>query len=329
MTKKKRLIILGVALLIVAVALLVSYRTRGGPENELRLSGNVEVTEVNLGFKFPGRVVRLLVDEGYQVNTGQTIALLDSEEAEAAEAQSGSLLQEATARLAELRAGSRTQEIAQAAAQVAAQEAELNRVRKDFERADMLYKNGAISASQFDSAKSAYEAGTAQHKNTQEALSLVKEGPRQEDIRIAEHRQAQAKAALDASRQHLKDTVLTAPMNGIVLRKDVELGETVGAGVSVYTIGDLRNPWIKVYVPEPSIGRVKLGQAARVTTDSFPKKTYRGKVSFISSEAEFTPKQVQTQEERVKLVFGVKVLVDNEENELKPGMPADVTIELQ
>jgi HlyD family secretion protein len=329
MTRKKKLIILGIVLLVVAVVLLVRYRTRDGSGNELNLSGNVEITEAHLGFKFPGRVIQLLAGEGDPVKAGQTIAHLDSVEAEAAVAQSRSVFQEASTRLSELRAGSRTQEIAQAIAQVTAQEAELNRVRKDFERAEVLYKNGAISPSQFDSAKSVYENRAALRKNAQEVLSLVKEGPRREDIRIAEHRQAQAKAALDATQQHLEDTVLTAPMAGVVLRKDVELGETVGAGVSVYTVGDLRNPWVKVYVPEPSIGRVKLGQDASVTTDSFPNKTYKGKVSFISSEAEFTPKQVQTKEERVKLVFGVKVVVDNEKNELKPGMPADVTIKIQ
>jgi HlyD family secretion protein len=329
MTKKKRLIILGIAVLVGIAILLVRYRMQDGPENELRLSGNVEVTEANLGFKSPGRVVELLVEEGDQVQTGQTIARLENVEAEAVVAQNRSALQEASARLAELRAGSRTQEIAQATAQVAAQVAELSRAQKDFERAEMLFKNGAISASQHDSAKSAYETRTAQHKNAQETLSLVKEGPRQEDIRVAEHREAQAKAALEAAEQRLKDTVLTAPMAGVVLRKNVELGETVAPGVSVYTIGDLKSPWIKVYVPEPGIGRVKLGQEARVATDSFPNKTYKGKVSFISSEAEFTPKQVQTQEERVKLVFGVKVIVDNERGELKPGMPADVAIMLQ
>lgn len=329
MNKKKRLIIVAIVLLIVAAFLSVRYANRGGPTDQLYLSGNVEVTEVNLGFKFPGRVVELFVDEGDRVKVGQTVARLDNVEAAAAVAQSKSVFQEASTRLSELRAGSRTQEIAQAAAQVAAQEAELIRARRDFERADMLYRNGAVSSSQFDSAKSAYESRAAQYKNAQESLSLVKEGPRKEDLKVAEHRVEQARAALDASEQRLKDTVLAASIAGVVLRKNAERGETVGAGVPVFTVGDLFNPWVKVYVPESSIGRVKLGQEARISTDSFPNKTYTGKVSFISSEAEFTPKQVQTHEERVKLVFGVKVVVNNENNELKPGMPADVTIKLQ
>jgi HlyD family secretion protein len=327
-TKKKIAIVALVALIVVAL-LIVRYVRRSDNDHELLLSGNVEVTEANLGFKLPGRVVELLVQEGDVVKAGQTIARLDSAEVAAAVAQGRAVLEEATTRLGELRAGSRTQEIGQAGAQAATQEAELTRSRKDFERAEMLYENGAISSSQFDSAKSAYETRAAQHRNALETLSLVKEGPRQEDIRIAGHRVGQAKAALDAVKQRLNDTVLVAPFAGVVLTKNVELGETVGQGTPVYTVGDLLSPWVKVYVPESRLGLVKLGQQAEVRTDSFPKKVYEGRVSLIYSEAEFTPKQVQTQEERVKLVFGVKITLKNENSELKPGMPADVMIRLQ
>lgn len=328
-SKKKKITIAVLAALIIVGVLVVRYAWRTGNDHELRLSGNVEVTEANLGFKLPGRVVELLVREGDTVKAGQAIARLDSAEVAAAVAQGRAFLGEATTRLAELRAGSRTQEVAHAKAQVGAQEAELNRVQKDFERAEMLYKNGAISSAQYDSAKSAYEARAAQHRSALETMSLVKEGPRQEDIRISEHRVGQAKAGLAAVEERFKDTVLVAPFAGIVLTKNVELGETVGPGVSIYTIGDLMSLWVKVYVPEPQLGRVKLGQSAQISTDSFRGKKYEGRVSLIYSQAEFTPKQVQTQEERVKLVFGVKITVRNENGELKPGMPADVRIKLQ
>lgn len=328
MITKKKIAIAVLVVLVIAV-LVVSYARRTDNDHELHLSGNVEVTEANLGFKLPGRVVELLVQEGDAVRTGQIMARIDSTEVAAAVSQGRAVLEEATTRLAELRAGSRSQEIGQAGAQAAAQEAELIRTRKDFERAEMLYQNGAISSSQFDSTKSAYETRAAQYRNAQENLSLVKEGPRQEDIRIAGYRVAQAKAALDVVEQRLKDTVLFAPFAGVVLAKNIELGETVGQGVPIYTVGDLLSPWVKVYVPESRLGLVKLGQQAEVRTDSFPKKVYEGRVSLIYSEAEFTPKQVQTQEERVKLVFGVKITLKNEKGELKPGMPADVRIKLQ
>jgi HlyD family secretion protein len=209
---------------------------------------------------------------------------------------------------------------------VFAQEAELVKVKRDFERAEVLYKNGAISASQFDISKSGYESRQGLHRNALEALSLAKEGPRSEEISIADHRADQARAGLAASEARLKDTVIYSPTTGVVLRKNVEPGETVAQGTPVVTIGDLAKPWIKVYVKEDKLVLVKLGQKAKITVDGYKGKSFDGEVSYISSEAEFTPKTVQTPEERVKLVFGVKVRVKNENNELKPSMPADVQI---
>jgi HlyD family secretion protein len=191
-------------------------------------------------------------------------------------------------------------------------------------------------------------------------LDLVVEGPRVEEIRRAEAdlRQAEAaarlaqageleiqlrgqelatlrahvardRAALEAARAQLGYAVAHSPLAGVVLREHVEAGETVAAGTPVVTLADLRNTWLKIYVPETQLGWVKLGQRAEVTTDSFPGKVYPGTVTFVSSEAEFTPKNVQTQEERVKLVFAVKIAVDNPLQELKPGMPADARIRLE
>ena len=192
------------------------------------------------------------------------------------------------------------------------------------------------------------------HRNALERLDLVREGPRQEEIRRAEAEVRQAKAglllaqageldvlrkrqelatlqasiardraALAAAEAQLGYTVLRSPGTGVVLRKHVEPGEMIAAGTPAVTIADLNNIWVKIYIPEPQLGRIKLGQTAEITTDSYRGKVYRGKVTFINSEAEFTPKNVQTQEERVKLVFAVKIAVDNPNQELKPGMPAD------
>jgi len=324
--KQKKFVIIGIVVVIIVVLVLVYHFRNKREEGVLKLSGNIEVTETNIGFKIPGRITELLVDEGYKVKKGDVLARLDSAELAGVVAQSRAVLQEAATRLAELRAGSRPQEIEQAKANVGSQEAELNKAKKDYERAEILYKNGAISASQFDTAKSAYETRMAQYTNALEQLSLVKEGPRKEDIRAQEHRVQQAKASLNVSEERFKDTIIYAPISGIILRKNVELGETVAQGTPVLTIGDLENPWIKVYVKEDKLGLVKLGQKARVNVDSYPGKTYEGNVTYISSEAEFTPKYVQTEEERVKLVFGIKVKVDNVNYELKPSMPADVRI---
>lgn len=326
---KKRVLFAGV-LIIIGIAAFLIYRFVNKPEEGgIAVSGNVEVTEVNMGFKSSGRVVELLAEEGQKVKKGDRLAVLDSAELESQVAQSRAALNEAATKLQELRAGSRPQEIAQAQASVASAEAELIKAKKDYERDEFLYKNGAVSAQQWDASKKVYETAVSQHRKSLESLSLVKEGPRREEIRVAEDRMRQAEAALRASEERLKDTIISAPVSGVVLRKNIELGETVAPGTPVYTIGDLENPWIKVYVREPDLGRVKLGQKAEITTDSYPGKIYEGVISFISSEAEFTPKNVQTPEERVKLVFGVKASVKNVNNELKPGMPADVRILLR
>ena len=331
--KKRRIGIIILVLAAVAAFLLWrAYFRKEAEEGVLLLSGNMEVTEWNIGFKIAGRVVERLVDEGDKVEKGQVLARLDDAELASIVTQNRAALREAESRLEELKAGSRPQEIEEAKANVRSEEAETVRLKRDFERAEILYKNGAISTAQYDAAKSAYETRAAQHRSAVESLSLVKEGPRKEDIDAARHRVEEAKAVIKTAEEKLKDTVITAPAPGVVLRKNIELGETVGAGVPIFTVGDLASPWIKVYVPEPQLTLVKLGQRALVTVDTEPgkpRKTYNGWVSYISDEAEFTPKSVQTQEERVKLVFGVKVRVENPNQDLKPSMPADVRIQLK
>jgi HlyD family secretion protein len=271
------MIIAGIVLIAgIAVTLYIRYgnsRDQGG----MMLSGNVEVTEVNIGFKIPGRVLRLFTDEGRTVTSNEKIAELDNAEYESMVNQSKALVLNA--------------------------EAQYDKAHKDYDRFTVLHRDGVVSSQQMDAAKSAYDAAAAQLKLSRATL-------RTSDIK-------------------LQDTVIYAPLNGVVLRKNVEEGETVGTGTMIFTIGDLENPWVKVYVKEDKLGFVKLGQHAEVKTDTYPGKVYDGTVTYISSEAEFTPKNVQTREERVKLVFGVKVTVKNVNNELKPGMPADVTIRVQ
>jgi len=273
----KRFLVVAAVVLIIAAILLVRYLRHERDDGTLLLSGTVEVTEVNLGFKAAGRLSALVVDEGQRVMKGDRLAELDSAEMKNI--------------------------VAQNRAAVEVVEAEQERSHKDYERAVALVEKEVIPPQQLDAAKKSYDATIAQLRQT--------------------------RAALAASQDRLRDMVITAPVSGVVLRKNSEAGETVAAGAAVYTLGDLENPWIRVYVKEDKLGLVKLGQKAEVMTDSFPKKTYLGIVTMISSEAEFTPKNVQTQEERVKLVFALKVSVKNENEELKPGMPADVKIILR
>ncbi|HTZ18580.1 MAG TPA: efflux RND transporter periplasmic adaptor subunit [Dissulfurispiraceae bacterium] len=325
--KKKIIIIIGfLAIVIAAAAIFSGQFWKHGDQGVIALSGNVEVTESDAGFKISGKVLELLTDEGLLVQKGDKIAAVDSAELESLAAQSRAVLGEASARLEELKTGSRPQEIAQAAANVKAAEAELVKAQKDFERAERLFRNEAIAASQFDAAKSAYDSRAEQVKAAAEQLSMVREGARKEVIVAAEDRVRQARASLRVAQERLGYAVLFAPVSGVVLKKNVELGEVVQPGTPIFTIGEIEDPWVKVYVKEDKLALVKLGQRATVSVDSYPGKTYEGHVSYISSQAEFTPKTVQTQEERVKLVFGIKVKVKNINRELKPGMPADVKI---
>jgi HlyD family secretion protein len=261
--------------------------------------------------------------------------------------------------LKELRAGARTQELQMAAAEVRQTEAQRNNAEAELRRMRMLHARELIAAAALESAQMAYDVAVERHRSAVERHDLVKEGPRSEEVRRAEAEvrvakalllQAQAgelevvrrrqqlatleaniardRAALAVAEAQLGYTVLRSPQAGIVLRKHVEPGEIIAAGTPAVTIADLRNIWLKIYVREADLGRVKLGQAAEIRTDTYPSKVYRGTVTYVSSEAEFTPKTIHTPEERVKLVFGVKISVANPAQELKPGMPADARIPL-
>ena len=326
---KKRLLIVGILIFVAVSVFVIRKLGNKHDDGQLVLSGNVEVTEVDVGFKNAGRIIELPVEEGQKIKQGERLATLDSGEIESQVLQGRAYLAEVRTKLEELKSGSRPQEVEQAKANVRYADADLSKAGKDRERAEVLFKNGAISAQTMDAARKTYDSAVSQHQKALEALSLVKEGPRKEQITAAQYRANQSEAGLRSLEERLKDTEIYAPVSGVILRKNVERGETVAPGTPVCTIGDIDNPWIKVYVKEDKLGLVKLGQKANISVDSYPAKSYGGIVTYISSEAEFTPKNVQTQEERVKLVFGVKVSVKNVNDELKPGMPADVTIHIK
>lgn len=379
------ILIFGIAL----IGLLWFRWSKSENKNAILLSGNIELTEVNIAFKIPGKLVELTVDEGNPVKKGMVIARLHQEQllhqrdrARAALAVSESRLaqlhtaieyqretvqaqieqrqaesSQVEVRLKELLAGSRTQEIEQARAAVHRARTEYELARKDWERGQVLYKSEAISASQYDQYRTRYETAEANLKQAEEQLALVLEGPRQEDIEAARAEVSRAKASLRLAKaqrieirrkeqeletvradieraraelalitSQLEDTEAVSPIEGVVLVKAAEVGEVLAAGTTVVTVGDLDHPWLRGYINERHLGRVKLGARVKATTDSFPDKVYWGHVSFISSEAEFTPKQIQTPEERVKLVYRIKINIDNPQHELKVNMPADAEI---
>jgi len=388
---KKRIFLL----LIVAALGVTAWMWRTGAfernSGRIAVSGNLELTEVDLSFKIAGRMTELNVREGDWVKKGAVIARLDAaqlqqqlarDQAAVASAQSQyqqlqtsieyqkatlesdvaarrAELNQAQAKLDELLAGSRQQEIQQAQAALADSKAWLDSARLDWERAQTLYKNEDISTAQYDQARTKYESTQAQLRQAEERLGLVKEGPRKEEIEGARAAVARAQAAVrqaEASRLELQrkqqeldarradidrasaqagmtktqidDMTISAPMEAVIQVKSAEVGEVLAAGTTVVSLGDLDHPWLRAYINETDLGRVKLNQEVRLKTDSYPNKVYMGRISFISPEAEFTPKQIQTKEERVKLVYRIKIDVDNKEHELKNNMPIDAEIVL-
>ena len=313
-------------ILLVGVVAYLRHGAPGKAGDTLRISGNVELTEVQVSFKVPGRVLSRLVDEGALVRQGEVVARLEDAELSDALKLARADADAAAATLAELEAGNRREEVAQGEALLARAKAEADRLTTDYQRELALYAKEVIPKRELDAARAANDQALASVRERREALALLRKGARHERIDEARARLKGALAQVSTAQERLGYATLTAPLTGVVLSKSVEPGEQVAAGTPVVTLGDTGQCWLKGYIPETELGRVKLGQGARVTTDSNPGKVYQGKVSFISSEAEFTPKSVQTEKERVKLVYRIKVTLANPGMELKPGMPADAEI---
>lgn len=315
--------------LVAAAALLTWYLARGsdGAGDGLGASGTVEATDADLGFQAAGRVAEILVREGDHVQAGQRLARLDAGEVEAGVRAARARIGAADARLVELRSGSRAQEVAAAEAAVRSAEQRAQEAARDAERARELFDGGAISRQLLDRAATSREVADATRTQAIEQLALVREGPRVETIRAQEALVEQARADLARAEAALANTVIDAPFAGVVTTRHREPGETVTPGAPVVTLLDPGDRWVRIYVREDEIGRVRLGQRATVVSDTYPGRAYDGEVVFIGSEAEFTPRNVQTSEERIKLVYPVKVRITGDPGfELKPGTPADVTL---
>ena len=393
MKKRLRIVVplAGVVLIVIAVGLF--FRQRPG-ETGLAVSGNIDVTQVDLAFKIPGRLSLRLVEEGDRVTAGQRLAALDDTDtrlqlqkatADAAYAQAvvaeldaGSRLEEisrAEARvrqarftLDELENGSRFQEIAEADADLnranadeQTADSQLTLARSEFARYAAVFEAGGISRQTFDTyrtrltaAENAAAAATAHRQAAEERLSLrregsrkeriqqaraalaqaeadyalVKAGPRQETVDQARAKRDAALAALAVARQQMTDTLLVAPFSGVVLSTSAEPGSYFNTGGTVLTVADIDHVWLRAFVDEVDLGRVRLGQNAAVAIDADPARTWKGRVSYISSAAEFTPRSVQTAKERTNLVYRIKIQLDNADGTLKPGMPADAVIEV-
>ena len=323
MEKKRRLVLFLVAAAIGGTLFYLLTREKEEKELFINISGNIEATEADVGFRVPGRIVNRYVEEGDWVERGKVLARLDDEDLRNRVALAQATLVSAQARLDKLLAGSRPEEIREAAAAVNQAKFDSENRQIQYERMKLLYEKRVIPKETYDNSETALKVAKAALERATQNYLLVKEGPRKEDIDDARAQVEQAKASLKLAETQLSYTVIYAPFSGVLLVKSAEVGEVVNPGTPVLTLADIEKVWLKAYVSETDLGKIKWGQEVMVTTDQRPKKEYKGRISFISSQAEFTPKSIQTEKERVTLVYRIKVDISNPNHELKPGMPAD------
>jgi len=323
-----RRILIGVAIAAAAaMAGWYSWRwadSRG--ENMLLLYGNVEIREVNLGFRVAGRIEAMMFDEGDRVSAGRLLASLDKQPFRNELAVQTAAIAQQEANLQKLEAGTRAEEIEQARATVAARKATLENARGVFQRQQELERRDFASKQVYENAATQFREAEAQLKSAEEALKLAIAGPRREDIAAARAALDAAKAQQQVAETALADAELKAPADGVILTRAVEPGAIVAAGATVYGLS-LQNPvWVRAYVSEPRLGAIYPGMRIEVLTDTRPGQPYQGQVGFISPVAEFTPKTVETPELRADLVYRFRVLVKNPDAALRQGMPVTLRI---
>lgn len=332
MNIKKTALGLGVLALVAAgVWFSRPYWQAGDAENHLTLYGNVDIRQISLAFEGNDRVAEMRVYEGDHVKAGQVLAVLDSQNNKLKLAQAQAQAEALKQSLAALRNGNRPEEIRQSdanmkAAQAQAEQAQLQLRRLQNTAAD---SEGAVSKQDLDAARAQYKEAQAKLEASRESLRLMRVGTRKEDIARAEAqlKAAQAEAAL--LQYNIDQSELKAPQNAVVRARLLEPGDMASPQRPAYTLALTEPKWVRAYVNEPQLGKIRPGMKAQVRTDSAPDKPIAGRIGYISSVAEFTPKTVQTTDLRTDLVYEIRVLVDDPQDSLRLGMPATVDIDLQ
>jgi len=298
----------------------------GSDVDTIRASGTIEATEVNVAARSAGQVLELRRAEGDAVKSGDTLALIDHVALDMQLRQGQALLDQAQAQLDLLRKGARDEDQAQAQELANSAKASLESARADRDRATALFSAGSTTGKMKDDADARFSVAQAQYNTAQENVAKLSRFARPEELRAAEARVTQAQAARDLFAKSVADCLITAPVDGVVTSRPARVGELVGPGTTVMVVTDLDPVSLMIYVSETELARVKLGATAEVRIDAARSRVFNGRVTYISPTAEFTPKNVQTREDRVKLVFGVKLELGNEDRALKPGMPADAVL---
>ena len=311
------------SILAVLGAALCACSAPGDP-SRIVTSGHVEATEVRVSTKIPGRLESFPVKEGDRVASGQELARIDTVDIRLALDGATAERGQADAELRMRLSGARPEEIAEAEAHVARAEADLAGGHQDLDRMQGLLDAGSGTVKARDDARTRRDVSESVLRAARDRLRLLRAGFRREEIDAARARLAATDARIAQLEQQRSDAVILSPVAGIVTGKLVEQGELLPAGAALVMVTDLKDAWLTIYVGEPDLARIRIGQEAEVVTDDGQSRS--GKIAFISSEAEFTPKNVQTRDERVKLVFKVKVSLENSDGLFKPGMPAEARL---
>jgi HlyD family secretion protein len=311
------------AVLLSLSALGVACR-RADPANHLVASGHVEATDVRISTKIAGRLASFALQEGDLVKAGQELGRLETTDLELALRQARAEREQAAAELRLRLKGARAEDIAEVEAQEASARADLEGAERELKRMQDLLDRGSGTLKARDDAKTRRDVAAARLRAVQEALARLRAGFRAEEKEAARARVAAVEARIAQLEQQVRDTVVTSPLDGVVTEKVAEPGELLQVGSALCVVTDLAQAWLTVYLAEADLGRIRIGQEAEVVTDGGQSR--RGTVTFVASKAEFTPRNVQTRDERVKLVYKVKIGLDNQDGLFKPGMPAEARL---
>ena len=315
---------LGLGLLITAA--LNGTACSRNDDSRIEAVGTVEIREHDVAPMTAARVVRMFVEEGALVDTGDTLAVLSASTLGADIDQARARVATAEAALRDAEAGPRRAEIERAEAELRAAEAETERAGKDLERIRALTESGALSEQQLDAARTLASTTANRRDALRETLSLLKQGTRPERIAAARSEVATARAALAAAQATRSDLVLQSPVRGVVLGRHAEVGEVVAPGTPVLSVGESTKPWVRVYVSPGDAARLTVGAGAVATLDDLPDREFPGRVASVATKAEFTPRVALTEEERADLLFAVRVDLEDTTGTLKPGLPVTVRI---
>jgi len=313
-------------IMVLSIFILVSCDLIKENEKELPLNGTVEIDSVKISSLAGGRVLEIKLEEGRSVKKGDVVARIDSKDLELELDRLEKVLKGAKAHLRLAGNGARKEDRKKAGEMLRQSEIAKDKAKREFDRLAELYEKGAVPEKQYDDAKTMFEQAEVVYNQVSAENEKISNGTRREQIDIARAQVDQAKAAIEILKKKIADCTVISPIDGTVVHRLVEQGEIAGRGVPLGIVRDMSRAKVTIFLPEIELGKVKIGQKAFVVTDSYPEKPINGIISFISESAEFTPKTIQTKNERIKTVYRAQVKVDNSKGILKAGMPVEVNL---